>query len=119
MRSATMMPSSLPLCASMGPRTTSPTAQTFGAPVRQCSSTWMKPRCIELDSRTVRQQILRKGTPPHRDHQLVDLQRVLALRIRIGHIDRRARHGGARTLAPSLMSSPCFLKWRCASLAIA
>ena len=39
-----MTPSSLPLCASIGPRTTSPTAQTLPAPVWHSSSTLMKPR---------------------------------------------------------------------------
>src|SRR5438445_469986 len=44
MRSATATPSSSALCASMGPRTTSPIAQTLGRFVRQCSSTATKPR---------------------------------------------------------------------------
>ena len=44
MRSATATPSSFALCASIGPRTQSPTAKTPSAPVLQCSSTTMKPR---------------------------------------------------------------------------
>src|SRR5678815_4939187 len=38
------MPSSNPLCASIAPRTQSPTAQTPSTPVQQCSSTSMRPR---------------------------------------------------------------------------
>ena len=44
MRSATATPSSSALCANIGPRTTSPTAHTFGRLVRQSASTAMKPR---------------------------------------------------------------------------
>ena len=44
MRSATATPSSSALCASIGPRTTSPIAQTFGRLVRHSSSTATKPR---------------------------------------------------------------------------
>ena len=44
MRSATATPSSSPLCASIGPRTTSPIAQTLPRLVRQSSSTATKPR---------------------------------------------------------------------------
>ena len=44
MRSATATPSSLALCASIGPRTTSPIAQTFGRLVWHNSFTAMKPR---------------------------------------------------------------------------
>ena len=44
MRSATATPSSSALCASIGPRTTSPIAQTFARLVRQSSSTVTKPR---------------------------------------------------------------------------
>jgi len=41
MHSATITPSSMPLCASIGPGTTSPTAQTLGRLVRQLWSTLM------------------------------------------------------------------------------
>ena len=44
MRSATATPSSSALWASIGPRTTSPMAQTFGTLVRQSSSTTTAPR---------------------------------------------------------------------------
>ena len=44
MRSATATPSSLALCASIGPRTTSPIAHTLGKLVRHSSSTAIKPR---------------------------------------------------------------------------
>ena len=93
-----MTPSSLPLCASIGPRTTSPTAHTFGTLVRQCSSTWMKPRSSSLTPGALRQQPLGEGPAPDRDHQLVHLQRMLALRIGIDHVHGGARHGGARHL---------------------
>src|SRR5204863_443154 len=43
MRSATATPSSSALCASIGPRTTSPIAQTFGRLVLQSSSTTTAP----------------------------------------------------------------------------
>ncbi|OIQ65535.1 hypothetical protein GALL_529050 [mine drainage metagenome] len=44
MRSATAAPSSSALCASIGPRTTSPTAQMPGRLVRQSASATIKPR---------------------------------------------------------------------------
>ena len=58
-----------------------------------------------------------KRTAPDGDHQLVDLERVLALRIRVGHLDGRAAPPPrAKHLRPELDVEPCLLKWRCASL---
>jgi len=48
MRSATATPSSLALCASIGPRTTSPIAQILGRLARQSASTSTKPRSSSL-----------------------------------------------------------------------
>src|SRR5918911_94299 len=48
MRCATATPSSSALCASIGPRTTSPIAQTFGRFVRHSPSTATKPRSSSL-----------------------------------------------------------------------
>jgi hypothetical protein len=49
MRSATATPSSSALCASIGPRTTSPIAHTLGKLVRHSSSTTMAPRSSSFE----------------------------------------------------------------------
>ena len=82
MRSATMTPSSLPLCASIGPRTQSPIAQTPSTPVRQVSSTLMKPRSSSCDAAVGGEQVLGVGAAADRHHDAVDGQLLLALGVR-------------------------------------
>jgi hypothetical protein len=77
MHSATMTPSSMPLCASIGPGTTSPTAQTFGRLVRHCASTSMKPRSLELQADGVAFQAIGVRNAADRNDQTVALQHKL------------------------------------------
>ena len=51
MRSATATPSSIALCASIGPRTTSPTAQTFAA-AAGCPVQFQRQPFAELEARS-------------------------------------------------------------------
>ena len=103
-----MTPSSLPLCASIGPRTQSPTAQTPSAPVRHSWSTLMKPRSSSSTPVPAAEQILRVGTPADRDDEPVDGERLLALGIGVGDLDgvardRRAGHLGAQADVQALL----------------
>jgi hypothetical protein len=72
MSSATAMPSSEALCASIGPRTQSPTAQTPGAEVREFSSTSIWPRSVRAHAGVVRQQAFGMGLAADADQQPVE-----------------------------------------------
>ena len=103
-------PSSSALCASIGPRTTSPIAQTFGRLVRQSSSTSTKPRSSSLRPTASRVQPGRVRHAADRDDQLVE-RRASAPR------PWRRRSRRATSLSPSSTSliftpssifRPCF-----------
>ena len=110
MRSATATPSSSALCASIGPRTTSPIAQTFGRFVRHSSSTSMKPRSSS-STPTLRARARRVRHAADRDDQLVERRR---LRLPPpSWCSRRVTSFFAVTsviLHAESMSSPCFVK---------
>ena len=96
MRSATATPSSSALCASIGPRTTSPIAQTFGRLVRHSSSTATKPRSSSLQPDGLGVEPVGIRHAPDRDDQLVE-RRALRLARGVGIFDRHAllrRHFG-------------------------
>jgi len=94
----------------MGPRTTSPIAQTF----RHAGSAMLvdlnEAALIELYTGAFGKQPLREGLASDRDHELVDLKPVLALSIVYTTSTAPPAAAALCTLAPSLMSSPCFLK---------
>ena len=77
MRSATATPSSSALCASIGPRTTSPIAQTSGRLVRQSPSTATKPRSSSFSPIAVGVQAVGVRHAADRDDQLVADQLLL------------------------------------------
>ncbi len=77
----------MPLWASIGPRTTSPTAQTFGTPVRQWSSTSMKPRLSTGTLTSGREQPGRDRPPADRDHERVDLELLRRAAALEAHLD--------------------------------
>ncbi len=79
MRSATATPSSSALCASIGPRTTSPIAHTFGRLVRQSSSTATKPRSSSASPTASRAEPAGERHAADRHDQLVERRRDCAL----------------------------------------
>ncbi len=83
-----MTPSSLPLCASIGPRTTSPTAQTLPAPVRHSSSTLMKPRSSSFTPVPSPSSPSVNGRRPTATTTLSTVDRLLALGV--GVLERHA-----------------------------
>ena len=115
-----MTPSSLPLCASIGPRTASPTAQTLPAPVRHSSSTSMKPRS---SSRTPVPSPSRPSVWGRRPIATTTLSTVTACSplasVYFSVTSPLLATSAPLTLAPRRTSRPCFLKCRSASLATA
>ncbi len=103
MRSATATPSSSALCASIGPRTTSPTAQTLGRLVRHSSSTAMNATFVELEADRLRVQSRGVGHTTDGHDQLVHRQGLrLSLRIGVGHGDPLLVALDLRDLDPEL-----------------
>src|SRR5271170_6828960 len=108
MRSATITPSSLPLCASMGPRTTSPTAQTLAALVRQCSSTTTKPRSSTSTPVPSANNPSVKGRRPTATTSLSTCSECSPCASEYTTSTALPETAALDTLAPSLISSPCF-----------
>ena len=113
-----MTPSSLPLCASIGPRTTvadGPDVAGAGAAV---SSTLMKPRSSSATPVPSASRSFVNGRRPIATTTLVDDERSAR---RSHPVAERARRPCSTlapvTLAPSRMSRPCFLKCCSASFA--
>ena len=112
-----MMPSSEPLWASIGPRTTSPMAQTFNAVVRHSSSTSMKPLARRVRRRRGDREDCRSFRPAaHRNDHLVYRDLVTAVFVFVFQDDARTPSTSvSRTIAPRRISRPCFLNCRWAS----
>ena len=119
MRSATATPSSSALCASIGPRTTSPTAQTLGADVRHWSSTWTKPRSSRATPAAsgFRPEVL--GTRPI---ETISLSTASVCAAPLASVYSTATPFlsvfTAPIFTPSWIASPCLVKIFWASLAI-
>jgi len=77
MRSATITPSSMPLCASIGPRTTSPTAYTLAAGAAMFIHL-DQAALVDLQPHRIGAEVMRIGHAPDRYHQLVAIERLLA-----------------------------------------
>ena len=108
------------LCASIGPRTTSPIAQTFGRLVRHSSSTATKPRSSSLQADRLGVQADGVRHAADRDDQLV-ARRASAprpWRRRSRRSRRRCRVLTSPILTPSSIFRPCLANAFCASLAI-
>ena len=74
-----MTPSSLPLCASIGPRTHVADRPDVCAAVGAAFVVDLdEAALVELDARALAEQVLRERPPPDRDDDLVDGDRLLA-----------------------------------------
>src|ERR1017187_3451471 len=108
-RSATITPSSMPLCASIGPRTTSPTAYTLGRLVRQCSSTSIRPRSSIFSPTVSAPRSCVLGTRPTDTTSLLQSSACLPSVVSYSTVSPRLPRLTFPIFTPNLISSPCSL----------
>ena len=105
-----MTPSSMPLCASIGPRTTSPTAQTFGTVVRHLLVDLDEAALVERHLDVGPEQAGRHGPAADGDDERVDVELLRRAARLVAHLDGVAFDGRARDLGAEPNVEPLLLQ---------
>ena len=100
----------MPLCASIGPRTQSPTAQTPSTAGAAVLIDLDEAALVQLHAGAGSQQVLRIRPAADGHHQAIDADVLLALGIGVGDIDRIALDGGLRDLGAQADVQPLLLE---------